>query len=115
MKQLMNQSWQAMAGDDGDAVGLDGGGLCKCGCGEPASDGVELHAILLAVARKSLDKLQAKAKSGGERERRAEDLMWAWNRCERGFEAYVHGEQLWECGPPTPLWVNSWRRRVEEL
>ena len=88
---------------------------CGCGCGRPAVEGAEMHAALLGVARESLRKLEAKAKSGGERTLRAEHLMWAWKRCEEGFEAFVHGNPIWECGPPTPLWVHSWRNRVERL
>lgn len=98
-----------------DAPGLLGGSLCGCGCGRNAVEGTEMHAVLLAAARRSLRQLEAKAKSGGERTRRAQRLLWAWSRCEEGFDAYVHGRPMWECGPPTPLWVNSWRRRVDEL
>lgn len=101
--------------EDERNAGLADDGLCGCGCGEPAVEGAEMHAVLLAAARRSLSQLEAKAKSGGERSRRAERLLWAWKRCEQGFEAYVHGVELFECGPPTPLWVNSWRRRVDEL
>lgn len=89
--------------------------LCGCGCGEPAVEGAEVHAVLLKVARESLHKLEMKAKSGGERERQAEVLMWAWKRCEKGFVSYVHGYPMWECGPPTPLWITSWCRRVDRL
>lgn len=89
--------------------------LCGCGCEKPAVEGAEVHAVLLRVARESLRKLEAKAKSGGERERKANSLIWAWNRCEEGFEAFVHGSPIWDCGPPTPLWVNSWCRRVDKL
>lgn len=88
---------------------------CGCGCGRPPVEGREMEAVLLGISRQTLRQLKAKAKSGGERKRKAEQLLWAWNRCEDGFEAYVHGTLLRACGPPTPLWVNSWRRRVEEL
>ena len=91
------------------------GESCGCGCGEPAVEGAQMHAVLLKASRESLRKLEAKAKSGGERTREAERLMWAWSRCEEGFVAFVHGRPIWECGPPTPLWVNSWRNRVERL
>ena len=111
--RILNSVWHHHS-DKGMAKPQDDG-LCKCGCGEPAVEGADMHAILLAAARRSLKQLEAKAKSGGERTRRAERLLWAWKRCEKGFESYVHGQDLWECGPPTPLWVNSWRRRVEEL
>ena len=89
--------------------------FCACGCGKPAVEEARMHAVLLRVARESLRKLEAKAKSGGERTRQAERLLWAWNRCEEGFDAFVHGAPIWECGPPTPLWLNSWCRRVEQL
>ena len=91
------------------------GELCGCGCGEPAVEGVEMHAVLLAICRESLKDLRNKAKSGGERSRKAEHLFWAWSRCEEAFENYVHGYLMWECGPPTYMWINSWRKRVEEL
>ena len=105
----------AWSHNNAEAVNPENDGLCNCGCGQPAVEGTELHAILLAESKRSLRQLKAKAKSGGARTRRAERLLWAWNRCERGFESYVHGQPLQECGPPTPLWVNSWRRRVREL
>lgn len=96
-------------------VGLLSTKLCGCGCGKPPVEGAEVHAVLLQEARKSLRKLEAKAKSGGERERKAKHLLWAWQRCEEAFESFVHGNPLWECGPPTPLWVSSWCKRIEKL
>ena len=112
--RLLRRSWFHHSEDEQDAR-LANDGMCACGCGNPTIKGTEMHALLLAAARRSLSQLEAKAKSGGERSRQAERLLWAWERCEQGFVSYVHGVKLWECGPPTPLWVNSWRRRVDEL
>lgn len=89
--------------------------LCACGCGAEAVPGRREHATLLAEAKPVLHALHLKAKSGSLRQMKAQHLLWAWQRCERGLLRYVHGDQLWECGPPTPLWMIDWMKRAEEL
>ena len=43
-----------------------------CGCGRPPVEGREMEAVLLGISYKTLRQLKAKAKSGGERKRKAE-------------------------------------------
>ena len=88
---------------------------CLCGCGEPAVEGMADYAAMLAACKSGADTLKLKARSGGNRRVEAENLLWAWDRCEDALESLVHGRAPVFLGPPTPTWVAVWLERVNNL